>query len=129
VVKDRIQLLNTGLSLWSGKDWIHMFLHLKAGEAIAGKSFLISSQDPQGPGRPAIHFHINSTKAPVLNVNSQNYAMHLEFGMEMDGVVPGKLYLCLPDERKSCLAGSFTQCGRPNAKYPRQATPRIAPPR
>lgn len=105
---DKIQLLNTGFSLWSGKDWIHMFLNLKPGEGIAGKSYLIKAEDPQGPGRPAIHFHINSTKAPGAAVHSTGYAMRLEFGTEKDGNIPGKLYLCLPDERKSWIAGTFT---------------------
>ena len=104
----KIQLLNTGLSLWSGKDWIHMFLQLKPGEGIAGKSYLIKADDPPGRGRPSIHFHIHSTKVPGAAVNTTGYAMRLEFGMAKDGQVPGKLYLCLPDDRKSWLAGSFT---------------------
>lgn len=104
---EKIQLLNTGLSMWSGKDWIHVFLNLKPGEAIAGKSYLIKADDPQGQGRPAIHFHIHSTKPPGISVNPAGYAMRLEFGMDKDGTVPGKLYLCLPDDRKSWLAGSF----------------------
>jgi hypothetical protein len=105
---DKIQLVVTGLSLWSGKDWIHMFLNLKPGEGIAGKSYLIKAEDPQGQGRPAIHFHIHSSKLKPAAVNTSGYAMRLEFGMEKDGTIPGKLYLCLPDERKSWIAGSFT---------------------
>jgi hypothetical protein len=36
------------------------------------------------------------------------YALRLEFGADKDGRIPGKIYLCLPDDRKSWLAGSFT---------------------
>jgi len=37
----------------------------------------------------------------------EGYAMRLEFGKESDGKVPGKIYLCLPDEGKSFVAGTF----------------------
>jgi hypothetical protein len=105
---DRIQLVNTGLSLWSGKDWIHMFLHLRPGEAIAGKSYMIKADDPQVPGRPSIHIHLLSQKSATLPPSTAGYAMRLEFGMEKDGNIPGRLYLCLPDSRKSWIAGTFT---------------------
>jgi hypothetical protein len=32
----------------------------------------------------------------------------LEFGKEKDGKVPGKIYLCMPDDSKSYIAGTFT---------------------
>lgn len=105
---ETIQLLNTGLSLRSGKDMIHVFLNLKPGQGIEGKSFEWNPEDPQGQGRPAVHVHIHSTKPPGVQAYATGYAMRLEFGKEKDGSVPGKLYLCLPDERKSWIAGSFT---------------------
>jgi hypothetical protein len=50
---EKIQLLNTGLSLRSGTDLIHVFLNLKPGQGIEGKSFEWNAKDPQGPaGRP-----------------------------------------------------------------------------
>jgi hypothetical protein len=105
---EKIQLLNTGLSLRSGKDTIHVFLNLKPGQAIEGKSFEWNPEDPQGQGRPSIHVHVHSTKPLGVQAYTTGYAMRLEFGKEKDGSIPGKLYLCLPDERKSWIAGSFT---------------------
>jgi len=105
---EKIQLLNTGLSLRSGKDTIHMFLNLKPGQEIEGKSFEWNSEGAPGQGRPAIHIHIHSTKPLGVQAYTRGYAMRLEFGKEKDGSVPGKLYLCLPDKRKSWIAGSFT---------------------
>jgi hypothetical protein len=104
---DTIQLLNTGLSLRSGKDLIHIFLNLKPGQGIEGKTFEFDAEG-QGGGRPAIHVHIHSTKPIGATAYTRGYAMRLEFGKEKDGMIPGKLYLCLPDDRKSWIAGSFT---------------------
>ncbi len=36
------------------------------------------------------------------------YALRLEFGELANGRLPGKIYLCLPDEAKSYIAGKFT---------------------
>jgi len=35
------------------------------------------------------------------------YALRLEFGMLLNNHLPGKIYLCLPDDEKSYLMGSF----------------------
>ena len=35
------------------------------------------------------------------------YAMRLEFGALAGNRMPGKIYLCLPDETKSYVAGTF----------------------
>jgi hypothetical protein len=106
---DRIQLVNTGLSLQASSGNIHMFLNLRPGEGIAGKTFEFSANDPQQGGRPAIHVHVRSTTGlPQSAAYTTGYAMRMEFGREKDGVIPGKLYLCLPDEGKSFIAGSFS---------------------
>ena len=33
--------------------------------------------------------------------------MRLEFGPKTDGRLPGKIYICLPDEEKSVVVGKF----------------------
>ena len=38
---------------------------------------------------------------------SSGYTMKLEFGQFGDGVIPGKIYLALPDKEQSVLAGDF----------------------
>ena len=104
---DKIQLQNTGLSLQGGKDSMHIFLNLKPGQGIEGKTFEYEG-DGQGAFRPAIHVHINSTMPPGLAVYQKGYTMRMEFGKEKDGDIPGKIYLCFPDDRKSWIAGSFS---------------------
>jgi len=44
----------------------------------------------------------------VMEMFTNNFAMKLEFGKTSGGKLPGKIYLCLPDETKSCVAGTFT---------------------
>ena len=105
---DKIQLLNTGLSLRTDTDMIQIFLNLKPGQGIEGKSFEWKAELKEGEAQPAIHVHINSLKPPGLQVSTKGYAMRLEFGKEKDGKIPGKIYLCLPDDKKSWVAGCFT---------------------
>ncbi len=38
----------------------------------------------------------------------ERYALRLEFGGLSGGQLPGKIYLCLPDQEKSFIAGTFT---------------------
>jgi hypothetical protein len=48
-----------------------------------------------------------------------NYAMRLEFGPLANNRLPGKIWLCLPDEEKSYLLGSFNADARkPKPKAP-----------
>jgi hypothetical protein len=105
---DKIQLQNTGLSLRTDTDNIHLFLRLKPGQGIAGKSFEWSAEGDDVQDRPHVHVHIHSAKPIGTGAYTKGYAMKLEFGAEKDGTVPGKIYLCLPDEKKSWIAGSFT---------------------
>ena len=35
------------------------------------------------------------------------YALRLEFGLLANNHLPGKIYLCLPDDEKSYVTGSF----------------------
>jgi hypothetical protein len=44
---------------------------------------------------------------PKSEMFMEKYAMKLEFGKEADEKLPGKIYLCMPDEAKSFVAGTF----------------------
>ena len=109
---DKIQLQNTILTLNSGNDSIIIFLDIKVAQGIEGKSFETNGNAPQEKGRLAIrvnavHIHVGLTNPPQADAFGQGFAMRLEFGKEKDGSIPGKLYLCLPDKKKSWIAGSF----------------------
>jgi hypothetical protein len=100
---DKVQLLNTGLDLQSGKDRIHIFLTIKPGKDV----YEYNAEVPAGRGRPSIHVHMLSISPPRIAVTRTDYVMRLEFGKEKDGQTPAKLYLSFPDDPRSCIAGSF----------------------
>jgi hypothetical protein len=93
---DKVQLLNTGLSLQSGRDSIHIFLTIKPGKDV----YEYKAEDPQARRRPSIHMHILSSQR--VAAYQKGYEMRLEFGKEKDGKIPGKLYPVL-DRRQQEL--------------------------
>jgi hypothetical protein len=64
-----------------------------------------SRQLARGIGKPLREGVI--TKPAGVQAYTTGYAMRLDLGKEQRGLIPAKLYLCLPDERKSWIAGSF----------------------
>src|SRR5579859_5914969 len=49
----------------------------------------------------------NPRFAPAYKSFTSGYAMKLELGQAADGVVPGKIFLALPDPEQSVVAGNF----------------------
>ncbi|MCK4789264.1 MAG: tetratricopeptide repeat protein [Desulfobacteraceae bacterium] len=111
------------LTIRDGKDFfpdhaVTIFLFLK-GESPDGKSYDIASTS--GFGSPHIHmkWRPKNSKTPKSRVFMKGYSMRLEFGKTQDGKLPGKIYLCMPDEMKSYLAGSFTAIAKKEKKTKR----------
>jgi hypothetical protein len=89
-------------------------------ESFAGKTYEILPDN--GPGAPPISLaRKGASPMPAEpTLFTEKYAMRLEFGQESDGKLPGRIYLCLPDEAKSYVAGTFTAEVEPEfAKPPR----------
>lgn len=70
---------------------------------------------PPGPDLPEILVRSPNPKSN-LTLFPNGYALTLELGTRQGWKIPGKIYLCLPDEEKTVLAGFF------NASFPRQPT-------
>jgi hypothetical protein len=87
---------------------ILIYLHLKAGEKLGGQTLSIS-QDMAGSGVPQVtkRWKTNPRFAPQYKSFSTGYAMRLELGQPVDGEVPGKIFLALPDMDQSVVAGGF----------------------
>jgi hypothetical protein len=85
-----------------------VYLHLKPGEKLGGQVVNVSS-DMHGAGVPSIakRWKTNPRFAPSSKFFSSGYAMKLELGTVTNGVVPGKIYLALPDAEQSVIAGKF----------------------
>jgi hypothetical protein len=85
-----------------------VYLHLKPGEKLGGQVVNVTS-DMHGAGVPSVakRWKTNPRYAPSSKFFSSGYAMKLELGALTNGVVPGKIYLALPDTEQSVIAGIF----------------------
>jgi hypothetical protein len=109
---EKAELENGVLTLRQGKDFfpdlaLDIFLFLKDGENIDGKNYKITTKS--GFDSPHVHmkWKTKDQQIPEAETYTKDYAMLLQFGKGKDGVVPGKIYVCLPDKSKSCVAGTF----------------------
>jgi len=100
------------LTIRDGEDFfpdhaVMMFLFLKKDEKPEGKSYNISRTS--GFGSPHIHlkWKPENSKVPKTKIFTKDYSMRLNLGIIKNGKLPGKIYLCLPDDMKSVIAGSF----------------------
>jgi hypothetical protein len=100
------------LSLYQGKVAapdrdILVYLHLKAGEKLAGHTWEIS---PDTKGGPQVWKRWKPDPRYALKPQTYNtgYALKLELGPVSDGEIPGKIFVALPDPEKTVAAGVFT---------------------
>jgi tetratricopeptide (TPR) repeat protein len=109
---ENAKIENGILSLRQGEDFfadneVMIFLFLKEGETLDGKTYNVSSD--HGFGVPHIHmkWRPEGKDLPETEMFMKDYAMRLELGKRGDEVLPGKIYLSLPDDLKSFVAGTF----------------------
>lgn len=82
--------------------------------AFVNRKLTVHPGTPPGPNVPAIF--VEATGLPRPEFHAQGYALTLELGARNGGKLPGRIYLCLPDEKRTVLAGTFT------ADFPRLPT-------
>ena len=109
-------LLHDFLTLRSGNGWqsemaaniflVHTADSPNAAEMLSGRSFEVGSN--QTGSIPAVSLVWRDGNMRVTETFTNGYAMKLEFGTVSSNQLPGKIYLCLPDEMKSCVTGTFT---------------------
>ena len=87
---------------------ILIYLPIRTADELAGKKWNVEKGAVTGVPRVAKRWVNNPKFAPVVKFYSTGYAMMLEFGSAKDGMVPGKIYLCLPDTEQSFVAGTFS---------------------
>jgi hypothetical protein len=97
---------------------VRILLSSAKDDSFSGKSYQVAP-DAAPPVPPvSVSCREHERRAAEPRVFSTKYAMRLEFGQERDGKLPGKLYLCLPDESKSYVAGTFTAEVEPDYSQP-----------
>ena len=112
VVEDT-KVENGVLTLRQGKDFfpdraVTIFLFLKKGDKLEGKMYNISRD--HGFGAPHIHmaWKEGGKGVPETKIFTKEYAMRLQFKEKQNKLLPGNIFLSLPDDSKSFVAGTFT---------------------
>jgi hypothetical protein len=86
-----------------------IYLHVKSGESLSGKSWNVASTDARSADVPTIkkRWKTNPRYAPSSKDFYSGYAMKLEFGQLTNNVIAGKIYVGFPDTEQSVVAGVF----------------------
>ncbi|HUA67115.1 MAG TPA: hypothetical protein VMA13_01090 [Candidatus Saccharimonadales bacterium] len=77
-----------------------------APEILSGRSFEVATN--YAGFAPGVSLSWREGDLRVLEVFTNGFAMKLEFGDLSSNKLPGKIYLCLPDENRSYIVGTFT---------------------
>lgn len=85
-----------------------IYLRLNPGETLAGRTWTVSKEE-RGAAVPEVakRWKSNPAAPPQLKMYNSGYAMKLELGQAADGALPGKIFIALPDQEQSVLAGLF----------------------
>lgn len=109
------------LTFRTGKDFIPdatLEIDIPAGQPVEGSKIVLSTKGEQ-PNAPVLSVGTKQAEQLKHELFADRYALTLELGKRAAGKLPGKIYLCLPDDAKSYLAGTF------DAEWIRAAT--VAP--
>jgi DNA-directed RNA polymerase subunit RPC12/RpoP len=133
---DLAVLQNGALTLRAGTfgaPYVGLTINLFAQKSVelAGKLLNVTTNDPIAP---RVVLRWVDDQQPVTEIVRGGYAMKLELGKVANGRIPGTICICLPDDAKSYVAGTFqveirdlpppkkpsSKSGRPNQpKQPR----------
>ena len=98
--------LRHGLNVIADRE-VLISLRLNPGENIQGKSWNISKETTSGAPGVAKKWITDVNLGPKQVGYTGGYAMKLEFEKAVQGIIPGKIYLALPDQEQSVIAGEF----------------------
>lgn len=101
VLEGEILKLRQGEGFFADLELI-IFLFPKGNETIESNTFEVGKESKFR--NPHIHmkWKEEGDEAPKTEIFMKDYVMHLEFGSKSEGKLPGKIYICLPDEEKKC---------------------------
>jgi len=128
---ERATLQGGTLTLRQGKTWppdlgISIMLFAQQGEELTGKTIEVSSERAPPLPKVVLRWKTEQDKALTQNL-TQGYALKLVFGTPLEGRMPGRIYIALPDDSKSFIAGTFdAELRKPAPPRPKQP-PKTAP--
>jgi len=101
-------------------------LFANAGEDLGGKTVEIAPDRTPPLPKVVLRWKDDQEKAITRNYNG-GYALKLSFGEPANSRMPGKIFISLPDDSKSFVAGSFEaeirKASPPKPKQPKTSTP------
>jgi hypothetical protein len=125
---ERATLEGGTLSLRQGKGWppelgVTILLPFRPGEDFNGKTVEVTpGQAPPAP-RVVLRWK-DDQQQPAKQDIKGGYALKVAFGQPANGRLPGKIYLCLPDDAKSVVAGTFdAELRKPKPSQPKGSKP------
>lgn len=109
---DRVELEGNKLTLRAGKDFFadqEIAIDLNKDANVAdGLKLTVRPSQKWTDGIPSLFISIRRGEGlPETKFVNDDYALTLELGKAEKNKIPGKIYLCLPDSQRSCLAGTF----------------------
>jgi len=81
-----------------------IFLPPRQTEEWRGQTVTVTTNDSVGP---EVELRWNKDQRTIIQTFTNNYVLKLEFGEPADDRISGKIYLCLPDEARSRVGGTF----------------------
>ena len=99
----RLSLLQGKASPWDLAVVVNLFA--RQGEELSGKTVQIPSDRPRAP-HVVLRWKDEQQQSKSDTISS-GYALNLVSGEATNGHMAGKIYICLPDETKSFVAGTF----------------------
>jgi hypothetical protein len=96
---------NGDLKIRAGNGTMVDIFHLDA--SIEGHSYEVQSDAGGNTSNPLVRMTWNEGDVIQTSTFSKRYGMKLQFGQAVNRKVSGKIYLCFPDDSKSCVAGTF----------------------
>jgi hypothetical protein len=105
---DRVEYDGNILTFRQGKDFFADREIKLMGFTEAGLNQVATPDKEFGVPQVHVSWKQPGGTLPETQMHLSKYALKLEVGKPQGGRVPGKIYLCLPDQAKSFLAGTFT---------------------
>jgi len=124
---DRASLTVSNLTLRVGTKGpvelgVNVVFFNRQAEELSGKSAEVKPTDPTAP-RVVLHWMEADRKSQTFR---GGYAMKVEFGAISNNIMPGKIFLCLPDGGESWVAGTFrAEIHKPSTKGRAPAPPNM----
>jgi DNA-directed RNA polymerase subunit RPC12/RpoP len=130
-ILDRASISGSNLTLRVGRSGtvelgVNVVFFNREPQDLSGKTAEVKPDDTTAP-KVVLHWEETERKSQTFR---SGYAMKVQFGQLANNVLPGKIFLCLPDGSQSWIAGTFrAEIHKPGPPKPRPPAPtRQAPP-